>query len=169
MTRRRVWVAATVAVIAAGGIWLWWQGGGFGGPVSDTAARRYFGRIVDAALAHDFEELCRLNGSEKTCWEELRVYCPESFGGGAAPQFLRGEALAQECRESVPTQPPEIVSSTYQPARGGIVGGRILVVRGKDGRGKPYETDVMIFRDRRTYKATHAVFWSGSKFPDPGN
>ena len=40
------------------------------------------------------------------------------------------------------------------------------MVRGTDGRGKPYETDVMIFRDRRTYKATHAVFWSGSKFPD---
>jgi hypothetical protein len=34
-----------------------------------------------------------------------------------------------------------------------------------DGRGKPYETEVLIFRDKRTYKATHAVFWSGSKFP----
>ena len=34
-------------MIAAAGSWLWWQGGGFGGPVSDSSARRYFGRIVD--------------------------------------------------------------------------------------------------------------------------
>jgi len=165
MKTRFLLPAALAVAIAAGG-WLWWQGGGFGRPVSDAAARRYFNKIVAAAMAKDFDELCRHNGSVGTCEAELRVYCPTEFGSGGAPSFLKGEALEQACRESVPTEPPTIVSSRYRPARGGSVGGRILVVRGTDGRGKPYETDVMIFRDRRTYKATHAVFWSGDKFDD---
>lgn len=98
------------------------------------------------------------------CWEELRVYCPEGYGSGPVPQFPKGEELERECRESVPPEPPTIVSSRHQPARDGYVGGRILVVRGDDGRGRPYETEVLIFRDKRSYKAIHAVFWSGDKF-----
>ena len=43
----------------------------------------------------------------------------------------------------------------------------MLVVRGTDGRGKPYETEVLIFRDKRSYKAIHAVFWSNDKFEVP--
>lgn len=53
-----------VVVLAVGG-GLWWQGGGFGGPVGDDAARTYFDRIVTAALTHDFDGLCRLNGREQ--------------------------------------------------------------------------------------------------------
>ena len=109
--RPKVWVPGVAAAIAAVGAWLWWQGGGFGGPVSDSSARGYFSRIVDAAMAQDFDELCRFNGSESNCREELRVYCPENFGSGAAPKFLRGDELEATCRESVPKQPPEIVSS----------------------------------------------------------
>ncbi len=149
------------------GLWIWWQQGGPGGPVSDAAARRYFSRIAAAAEAKDFEALCRLNASVRTCQAELRVYCPESIpvGPGGAPAFPSGDALEEECRESVPTDPPKIVASRHRPATGGRVGGRLLVVKGVDGRGKPYETEVLVFRDKRTYKATHAVFWSGSKFP----
>jgi hypothetical protein len=156
-----------LVVVAAGiGAWVWWMQGGFGGPVSDGAARTYFERIVAAAEAKDFDALCRLNGSVGTCEFELRNICPENFGSGPAPSFPQGEALEQECRESVPPEPPEIVSSRHHPRRDGYVGGRILVVRGTDGRGKPYETEVLIFRDKRSYKAIHAVFWSNDKFDE---
>jgi hypothetical protein len=155
------------AVLAAGlGGLVWWQQGGFGGPVSDEAARRYFDRIVAAAQAKDFETLCNLNGSAGTCREELRVYCPESYGSGPAPRFPKGEELEQGCRESVPRDPPTVVSSRHEPTKDGYTGGRILLVRGVDGRGKPYETEVLIFRDKRSYKAIHSVFWSGDKFDE---
>lgn len=148
---------------------MWWLQGGFGGPVSDEAARRYFDRIVAAVQNKDFEALCKLNGSAKVCWEELRVYCPESFGSGPGLQFPEGEELEQECRESVPSDPPTIASSRRQPSEGGTADGRVLVVEGVDGRGQPYETDVLIIRDKRSYKAIHAVFWSGAKFSDNTN
>src|SRR2546425_4063514 len=163
---RRTFILAAVAVVVALGLWLWWQGGGFGGPVSDAAARRYFDRIVAAAQAKDFQALCRLNGTVGTCREELRVYCPDGFGSGPGPSFPQGASLEEACRQSVPPDPPTVVSSRYQPSKDGYVGGRILLVRGTDGRGKPYETEGMIFRDRRTSKATHAVFWAGGKFED---
>jgi hypothetical protein len=123
---------------------------------------------VAAAQAKDFEELCRLNSSVGTCEFELRGVCPENFGSGPAPVFPQGEALIQACRESVPPEPPEIVSSRDQPGRAGYVGGRMLVVRGTDGRGKPYETEDLIIRDKRSYKAVHAVFWSNDKFEELG-
>jgi hypothetical protein len=164
---RRNLIVAAVAVVAGLGVWVWWQQGGFGGPVSDAAARRYFDRIVAAAQAKDFDALCRFNGSVSNCQAELRINCPENLGSGPAPSFPPGEALQEACRQSVPPDPPTVVSSWYKPAKDGYVGGRILVVRGTDGRGKPYETEVLIFRDRRTYKAIRAVFWSGDKFKDP--
>ena len=167
MTRKKFLLPVAVIAVAVG-VWVWWQQGGLGGPVSDQAARQYFSRIVAAAQAKDFEALCRLNASVGTCQEELRVYCPESFpvAPGGGPAFPAGEDLERECRESVPSDPPAIVASRHRPARDGRVGGRLLVVKGVDGRGKAYETEVLIFRDKRSYLATHAVFWSGSKFKD---
>jgi hypothetical protein len=163
----RTKLLVVVAVAAAAiGVWAWWMQGGFGGPVSDHAARRYFDRIVAAAQAKDFEGLCRLNGSASLCRVELQHYCPESFGSGPAPSFPSGAELEQECKESVPPEPPTVVSSRHQPATNGYVGGRILLVRGADGRAKPYETEVLVFRDKRSYKAIHAVFWSGDKFDE---
>src|SRR5437867_1565626 len=64
---RRNLILAVVAVAVGLGVWLWWQQGGFGGPVSDAAARRYFDRIVAVAQAKDFQALCRLNGTVGTC------------------------------------------------------------------------------------------------------
>jgi hypothetical protein len=163
----RTKLLVTLAMAAAAiGVGVWWLQGGFGGPVSDEAARSYFDRIVAAAQAKDFEALCRLNGSASVCREELRIYCPESYGSGPTPQFPKGDELDQECRESVPAEAPTVVSSRHQPSEDGYTGGRILLVKGVDGRGKPYETEVLIFRDKRSYKAMHAVFWSGDKFDE---
>lgn len=166
--RPKLLIPLAVIAVAVGG-WVWWQQGGLGGPVSDEAARQYFARVVEAAQAKDFDALCRLSASVGTCEAELRVYCPEGFAGeaGTGPEFPAGEELEQECRESVPTEPPDIVASRHRPARDGGVGGRLLVVTGVDGRGNRYETEVLVFRDKRSYKVTHAVFWSGAKFKDP--
>ncbi len=163
--RTKLLVLVTV-VAAAVGVWVWWLQGGLGGPVSDDAARQYFERIVVAAQAKDFDGLCRFNGSPSVCRHELGIYCPESFGSGPVPQMPKGVELEQECRESVPSERPTIVSSRHQPSRDGYTGGRILLVKGVDGRGKPYETEVLVFRDKRSYKAVHAVFWSGDKFDE---
>ncbi|MGH9004099.1 MAG: hypothetical protein ACRDYV_13325, partial [Acidimicrobiia bacterium] len=119
-----------------------------------------------AAQAKDFDALCRLNSTVGTCEFELRNICPENFGSGPAPVFPQGEALLQVCRESVPPDPPEVIASRDRPGKNGFVGGRLLVVRGTDGRGEAYETEVLIFRDKRSYKAVHAVFWSNDKFEE---
>ena len=163
--RTKLLVLIAVAA-AAVGLWVWWLQGGFGGPVSDQAARAYFERIVAAAEAKDFAALCRLNGSPNVCRHELGVYCPESLGSGPVPQVPKGSELEQECREAVPSEPPTVVESRHQPSGDGYTGGRILLVKGVDGRGKPYETEVLVFRDKRSYKAVHAVFWSGDKFDE---
>lgn len=67
--------------------------------------------------------LCALNGSARVCREELRVYCPDNYGSGPAPQFPKGEELERECRESVPPDPPTIVSSRHHPRRDGYFRG----------------------------------------------
>jgi hypothetical protein len=156
-------LAPVLAVVVVVGVWVWWMQGGLGGPVGDSAARTYFARIVVAAQAKDFPALCRLNSSVGPCEFEMNAYCPDP----AVPRPLQipRDILEQECRISVPNEPPEIVASRHYPAKGGNVGGRLLVVRGVDGRGNPYETEVLIFRDKRSYKAIHALYWSGSKFP----
>lgn len=157
---RRV-VVPVFAVLVVLGAWIWWQQGGLGGPVSDEAARRYFSRIVAAAERNDFDALCELNASRGSCEFDLRIACRPPAGGPIDPGR---EVLMQWCREAVPAEPPMIVASTDRPGRSGSVGGRLLVVKGTDGYGRPFETEVLVFRDKRSYRATHAVFWSGEKF-----
>ena len=150
-----------VGVVVMVGVVIWWQQGGVGGPVSDQAARKYFARIVAAAQEKDFDALCKLNASRGTCEFDLRIACRPPTGGPIDPGK---EVLLEWCEAAVPTQPPEIRSSVHRPGRSGSVGGRVLVVAGTDGYGRSYETEVLIFRDKRSYRATHAVFWSGEKF-----
>jgi hypothetical protein len=161
--RGKLLLSLLAVVAAVAGVWVWWLQGGFGGPVSDGAAREYFARVVAAAQAKDFAVLCRLNSSVGPCEFEMNAICPDPSVG--RPLHLPREVIEEECRKSVPTEAPEIVASRHYPAKDDNVGGRLLVVRGVDGRGNPYETEVLIFRDKRSYKSIHTVFWSGSKFP----
>lgn len=87
------------------------------------ASRDATGFTVYAAQDKDFDALCRLNASVGTCEFELRGVCSESFGSGPVPQFPQGEDLQRECRESVPPDPPTIVSSRHHQAKDGHVGG----------------------------------------------
>jgi len=160
MSRKRL--LPIVGIVVVLGVFIWWQQGGIGGPVSDKAARSYFARIVTAAQQKDFDALCKLNASQGTCDFDLRIACRPPVGGPIDP----GEqVLIEWCKQAVPTQAPAIISSEHREGRSGSVGGRLLVVAGTDGYGRSYETEVLIFRDKRSYKATHAVFWSGTKLP----
>ena len=144
------------------GAWVWWQQGGVGGAVSDQAARKYFARIVTAAQQKDFDTLCELNASQGTCEFDMRVACRPPDGGPIDPGK---KVLLEWCQAAVPAEAPRIVSSARRESRSGSVAERLLAVAGTDGYGRPYETEVLIFRDKRSYRATHAVFWSGQKFP----
>lgn len=60
-----------------------------------------------------------------------------------------------------PPDPPTVTSSRNSPGDG--YAGRILVLRGGDGAGKPYETEALVFREnRRSLKAVNSVYWSGA-------
>jgi hypothetical protein len=158
--RLRRLLFAVPALAAAWALWGWYWGD-FLGPVTEAEARGYFAKAVDAVQRKDFDALCKLNSSYGTCHAELQNYCPESFPD---LHFPDGEELDRVCREAAPTQSPTIVRSCYWPPKSGQVGGQILVVRGVDGRGKPYETEVLVFRDARSFKSQHTVYWSGDKF-----
>jgi hypothetical protein len=160
MSRKLLLPAVGLLIIVA--VAIWWQQGGIGGPVRDDAARKFFERIVTAAQEKDFDALCKLNASRGTCEFDLRIACRPPTGGPIDPGK---KALLEWCQAAAPAQPPAIRSSVHRPGRSGSVGGRLLVVAGTDGYGRRYETEVLIFRDKRSYRATHAVFWSGEKFP----
>lgn len=149
MTRVRFWVPLALVVVAGAGAW-WWFFGGAETPVSEADARRYLDRMVTAAQARDFEALCDLNGSFGNCRRMLDTACDPS----TAPPTI-------SCKDTVPEQSPTVATTRSSPGDG--YAGRILVVRGVDGTGKPYETEVLVFREnRRSLKATNSVYWSGA-------
>lgn len=147
MTRPRLF-AIVIGIVGVGG-W-WWLFGGAEASVSEDQARRYLDRMVAAAQAKNFEALCDLNGSVGNCQRMLDTACDPS----TAPPAI-------SCKETVPADPPTIASTRNSPGDG--YAGRILVVRGVDAAGKPYETEVLVFREnRRSLKAVNSVYWSGA-------
>jgi hypothetical protein len=149
MTKPRFLIPLVLLAAAGLGAW-WWFFGGAETPVSEAEARRYLDRMVVAAQARDFEALCRLNGAVLNCERTLDTGCDPSTGPPAI-----------SCKDTVPEEPPTVVGS--RDTRNEDTGGRILVVRGVDGAGKPYETEVLVFREnRRSFKAINSVYWSGA-------
>jgi hypothetical protein len=147
-SRRGLLLLALALVVAVGlGVW-WWFFGGAELPVTQAEARRYLDRIVAAAQRQDWDAMCALNGAPYNCRVQL-----EQVG-----------------TDSVPTDPPTIVSNRYSPKKGrDDTAGRILVVVGTDGKGRPYRTEVMVFRENRYhFKAINAVYWSNYKVIEPG-
>jgi hypothetical protein len=117
-------------------------GGGSEKPVADAEARRYLDRIVAAAQARDWEKLCHLSAAMFNCRLEL-----DTAG-----------------RDALPPGPPTIVESRFHQKQvpDGATG-RVLVVEGTDGRGRPYRTEVMVSRYEGHLDATNAVYWSNAE------
>lgn len=145
-----------VLVIAAGiGVW-WWFFGAAGAeiPVSEAEARRYLDRIVEAAEKKDLEAVCHLNGAVANCRHQLDRGCDET-------PFDASKVL---CKDTVPKEPPRVESTRYhEKDTSDGTPGRILVVSGVDGLGRPYKSEIMVFRENRyNFKAINAVYWSNA-------
>lgn len=150
MSKARLLVLLALLVAGGLGAW-WWFFGGAETPVTVADARRYLDRMVAAAEARDFEALCRLNGSVLNCERQLKTGCDQ--------RPFTDPVVS--CEDTVPEQPPTVVATRSGP--GDDTAGRILVVRGMDGAGNPYESEVLVFREnRRSFKAINAVYWSNA-------
>jgi hypothetical protein len=144
--RRRVLGLGGLVVVSLAAAVVWPRRSG-PPAVTEAEARAYLRQIVAAGLAHDFTTLCSLNGAVSNCQTQLD---------------LAG-------RDAVPPQPPNVVGSRYDPKDSkDDTPAMILVVDGIDGRGKPYRTEVAVFReDRDHFKAINAVYWSNFKILGP--
>jgi hypothetical protein len=150
--KRRLLLVLLVIAIAATGVW-WWTAGGADKPVTEAEARRFLDRIVSAARAKDFEAVCELNGTVGNCRDQLRKGCDDTPFG---PDPI-------VCTETVPPEPPTVASTRYHQKGPGGTAGRVLVLTGTDGIGRPYKSELMVFRENRThFKAINAVYWSNS-------
>jgi hypothetical protein len=117
--------------------------------VSVEEATGLLNQAVAYAQARDLDKLCNLCSSNGICRHQW-----EDAGGGQA----------------VPAEPPKVVDTYLLPTvnlkwGGRVVGGRVLVVEGVDGLGKPYRTEFFVFRSRDSglegLAVTNVVYWSG--------
>jgi hypothetical protein len=150
----KVRIFSAIVVVVAGGIGAWWFLGGADRPVTDSEAKAYLNRIVAAAGHRDFEALCRLNGAVTNCRHQLEVGCDDTPFN---PPTV-------SCKETVPSQAPAVVvSRDHKKDTPDGTSGRILVISGTDGLGRPYKSELMVFREsRHHFKAINAVYWSNA-------
>jgi hypothetical protein len=113
-------------------------------PPSEADARAFLDVLIDKAEAGDLEGFCSVAGS--VCDE-----IAEESGGVAA----------------IPNEPPTVAGTRLVPPRdagngGTFAGGRLVVLCGTNGLGKPYRTEMLVSAgpDRVLY-AINGVYWSG--------
>ena len=125
--------------------------------VSVEEATSLLNQAVAYTQARDLDKLCDLAGSKLMCQHQW-----EDAGGGWA----------------VPAEPPEIVDTYLLPTvhlkRGGRApGGRVLVLEGVDGLGKPYRTEFFVFWTiddwglKKELAVTNVIYWSGYGIAQP--
>lgn len=110
--------------------------------ITEKQARSFLDQAVHAALNHDdVTTLCDFAGSRTNCLVDL-----------------------ERLQERVPKEAPEILCTyelpSQQTERAILVGGQVLVVAGLDGKGDPYQTEVLVFHDGQELKGTNSVWWS---------
>ena len=119
-----------------------------GGPPAGTIptveeAQGHLDEIVRLARAGDFEGLCLLG--DANCENSLEI----------------------AGQDAVPPDPPKIVGTRTVPttvsnglqARGGIV----FVLCGIDGRGEPYDSEMLVFHDGNGLRAINPVYWGRTR------
>jgi len=124
----------------------------FGAGCSKTAANGYpsvdeatsiLNQAVTYAQARDLQGLGNLAQDESITNGIL-----ESIGG----------------LQTVPNEPPQIVDSHVIPtvhlkSGGQAVGGRVLVLEGRDGLDRPYHTEFMVFREGNQLAVANVLYW----------
>lgn len=112
------------------------------GPPTVGQASAYLDEIVALARAGDFEALCDLAG-DGNCERKL-----DDAG-----------------RDRVPVDPPTISGARLIPdtTSGDLrsLGGIVLVLCGSDAHGEPYESEMLVFRERDRLRAINPVYWAG--------
>jgi hypothetical protein len=145
--RRKAWAAIGLGIVVAlsGAVILLGGDGDSEKPVSEAEARAFLDQAVAAARARDWDKLCSLNGAPPNCRFDL-------------------DSPFQKLRETVPPDPPTIVETRFheEQSEDGSAG-RILVVEGTDGRGRPYRTEVMVSRYEGKLEGTNIVYWSSNE------
>jgi hypothetical protein len=68
--------------------------------------------------------------------------------------------------QTIPTDPPQIVSNYILPtvllkSGGEATGGRVLVLKGTNGLGKPYQTEFLVFRAGNQLGVINIIYWDG--------
>lgn len=122
-------IMAVVIVLCSSAAIAVFAGNGNDAEVSIEQATSLFNQSVAYAQARALDRLYDIVGSEGICWSQWEL------AGG---------------EEAVPVEPPEIVDTDFLPEvplKGGgwVVGGRVLVLKGVDGLGKPYRTKFFVF------------------------
>lgn len=142
-------IIAVVIIVCSSAAIAVFAGNGNDEEVSVEEATSLLNQAAAYAQARDLDRLCDLCSSRGICQHQW-----EGAGGGQA----------------VPAEAPEIVDTYLLPTvyfKGGgwAPGGRVLVVKGVDGLGRPYQTDFFIFRSRHSglngLAVINGVYWSG--------
>lgn len=121
---------------------------GPGRPQANTAeptiaeAQAFLAQVVALAQRGDFEGLC-------------------AIGDGNCERHLD-----QAGREAVPRQPPAVVGVRFLPTTQTgdqvSIGGVILEMCGRDATGKPYHSEMLVFRDGSSLRAINPVYWGNT-------
>ncbi len=123
------------------------------GGIDEAEARALLFQAEEFAAAQDIEGLCGMGGSVLLCqsfWREAGEW------------------------EAVPAEDPEIMDSYALESTalsvGQRTGGRILVVTGVDGLGRPFKTDFLVF-DAGSHGLVpyNPIYWSGVRISSPGS
>ena len=114
--------------------------------ISIQEATNVLNQTVEYAINHNLDGLCSMGGAVSMC-RTLWEYAGEW--------------------DAVPTQSPEINDTYLLPEKDlgngtYTVGGRILVLEGIDGLGKPYKTEFLVFNNSETgeLSALYPVYWA---------
>ena len=106
-------------------------------------AQRHLDEIVRLARARDFEALCALG--DGNCENSLE------FAG----------------RDAVPPDPPKIIGTRTIPTTSSngqqSLGGIVFVLCGIDGRGEPYDSEMLVFNDGDGLLAINPIYWSRTR------
>ena len=124
------------------------------GPAAGTIpsvgeAQHHLDEIVRLARAGDFEAMCALGDGN----------CDNSL------EIAGRDAVPAERPKIVTTRTVPTTSSNGQQSFGGIV----FVLCGIDGRGEPYDSEMLVFHDGNGLRAINPVYWGRTRIADtPG-
>lgn len=124
------------------------------GPAAGTIpsvqqAQRHLDEIVRLARTGDFEGMCALG--DGNCEDSLEI----------------------AGRDAVPPGPPKVIGTRTVPTSSSngqqSLGGIVFVLCGIDGRGEPYDSEMLVFNDGDGLRAINPVYWSRTRIADtPG-